>query len=432
MALIANDPSIVIRSVLSVLTVAVAVGTIAGSIAVGIVVGKLQTPFTASEVIVVRSPATIVLNRFILSNEVPLFYNVVETMNISAMDIKTALTTKFGPKFIAVQFQSFSATPNVTSNDARDSFRREKSLKDSRATSDVTTWKPATGRSLLGSDTTMAKVARVKSSDCTDFSIVVTPCRLSDTCVRVCDATTKYKLPCSNKDTDRIDCVRNVTASNNCFCNTSSWSVECSNLTITLTDCFDEVYKTFCQSLKQPIPCPTPMTPTTSMSTSPTMITTNLTKTSTTVYSVTSPATVPPTTPPCENSTNGTVRSSIIISQMFLFFKVKESESIPIEDILDALSNIKPSVALLTTCGQANVENSSFNRTLSRIEQPTQVNLNPDTLINEPSISTTLASNVTAAAIAAAQNFTTTTVVANFTTITPSTSLPVITPAPLG
>ena len=459
MAMIVNDPSLVIRSVLSVVTASVAVGAIVSVIAVGVFVSKIATPFSTSEVVVLRSPTTIVLNRFILPIEVPLFYDVLETMNVSVADIKTVLTARFGSKFVTVQFLSFSATPNVTSKNAKGALTRGDFRDNLEKESVVVMGTEATS---TGAND-MARAIK-ETNNCDDSLIYVTECSLNDKEIYVCKESNGDALPCAEKGNDRIKCVENVTASRNCSC-AEELIIHCKNITLTLPTCLTGASATFCESLHETtsststlsaalttsstvssisttnsaatvstisITTSTTMISQTSITSSATLASTTSTTTSTlvpstsastTAYSVSSSTPVSMTTAPCENPANGTGQTSIIISRMLLFFKVNEGETILVEDIIDALSSLNTPIALLTTCGQASTQNSSFNRTLSRVEQPVRVNVDPVTLTREPSISASLAADVQTEAETAAGNLTTTTL---------GTPSPIVTPQLIG
>ena len=90
-----------------VLTVTTLVSVVAASISVGVIVAQQINSFQ-NQKIVLQSPATIILNRFIEAYELPLFYDAVGTMTMFLESIKQVLRDRFGDKFLNIEVQSFS------------------------------------------------------------------------------------------------------------------------------------------------------------------------------------------------------------------------------------------------------------------------------------------------------------------------------------
>jgi len=92
----------------------------------------------------------------------------------------------------------------------------------------------------------------------------------------------------------------------------------------------------------------------------------------------------------CIVPNNITRRSSIIYSKTNIYFEVNEGENITSEETLDAFNNLKLIITLYTRCRGASSKQSTFNATLSQIEQTIEVNIDPEFLISQSSISTEL------------------------------------------
>jgi hypothetical protein len=91
---------------------------------------------------------------------------------------------------------------------------------------------------------------------------------------------------------------------------------------------------------------------------------------------------------------NVAVQSSIKNSTMFLYFVVKQTETISVEEIIAALKNMKPPITLFSICETP----SSFNSTLSVVEPPVKINIDLGVLAFQASISSLLQISVNEAA----------------------------------
>ncbi len=116
MAMVVNPSALLTHIIMPVISVATtAVGTVAADIIVAVIVSQHIADFLNSKV-VLQSPATIVLNKFLESNELLFFYDVLETMDVFLEDVERVLHTGFENQFVKVEFKNFSPTPIVTSN----------------------------------------------------------------------------------------------------------------------------------------------------------------------------------------------------------------------------------------------------------------------------------------------------------------------------
>ena len=137
-------------------------------------------------------------------------------------------------------------------------------------------------------------------------------------------------------------------------------SVKCVNETLTLGQCSDVSSSTICCNdsiVKILLNCFNEIEPTTVL---PPITTTTPVNNNSSEY---------------EPLKNTPVQSSIITSNMFLYFVIKRSTTVSVEEIIAALKNFKPSISLFAVCGTSSSHRSSFNSTLSKVEQLIQVKL---------------------------------------------------------
>ncbi len=157
------------------MSITTAVGIITAGIALGVVISKQIDDFQNSKV-VLQSPATIVLNRFIELNELPFFYDVVATMNIVLDDIKQVLQARFGEQFVHVELTNFSLTPNVTSaNQKKTTSKRALSFEFEYGKSVSTTYDNCT-ISVLISNCTNNVTSKMNNASCGSEVFEITNC----------------------------------------------------------------------------------------------------------------------------------------------------------------------------------------------------------------------------------------------------------------
>ncbi len=113
--MVVNSSALLTHIIMPIISVTTAVGTVAVDITVAVIVSQHIADFLNSKV-VLQSPAIIVLDRLLESNELPFFYDVLETMDVFLKDVERVLRTGFGNQFVKVEFKKFSPTPIVTSN----------------------------------------------------------------------------------------------------------------------------------------------------------------------------------------------------------------------------------------------------------------------------------------------------------------------------
>lgn len=118
--MVVNAPALMAHIIMPGISIATGIGIVTTAIVIGVIVSQQIASFQ-NTVVVLQSPATIILNRFIEPNELPLFYDVLETMDVFLEDVKQVLRTKFGEQFVNVELTEFSPTPSVTSNSAKKS-----------------------------------------------------------------------------------------------------------------------------------------------------------------------------------------------------------------------------------------------------------------------------------------------------------------------
>ncbi|CAF1652248.1 unnamed protein product [Rotaria magnacalcarata] len=66
----------------------------------------------------------------------------------------------------------------------------------------------------------------------------------------------------------------------------------------------------------------------------------------------------------CNATNNATTQLSILSSKVFFYFSVNKGESISVQDIFDALQDLKPPIAVFTRCHDSSTSASSFNANL--------------------------------------------------------------------
>ena len=79
MVTIINAPALLKHIIMPTISIETAIGMVTAGITLGVIVSQQVASFRDSE-IVLQSSATIVLNRFIEPNELPFFYDVLQTM----------------------------------------------------------------------------------------------------------------------------------------------------------------------------------------------------------------------------------------------------------------------------------------------------------------------------------------------------------------
>jgi len=365
--MIANAPLLVTRFIMPVISIATGVGMVTAGIALGVSVSK-QSDFTNTK-IVLQSPATVVLNRFIEPNELPYFYDVLETMDLVVANVKEVLNATFGEKFVTVELTNFSSTPTVTSSNKKSSTLIEKILQ----------------KIYMSDPPPAIKTSNISTTySTTDYTPHITP---FDNCtISVLTSTCNETYNQNNGS-----CVNETIEIPNCV-NATINIVECVNASTPVYNCSDQINDTITcvnATIKIPQNCSNRSGAATTASISPIATTTDL---------------ISNNESQCEPPENATVQSSIIVSKMFIYFAVKTGESISVEDIISALKNLEPTIVLYNVCKDPSYNTSSFNSTLSMVEPPTQVDIDLGTLESQPSIPSSLQDSVDAAALEAARN----------------------------
>ena len=371
------DPTLILRVLITTITVATGVGLVASGIAVGVIVGKgLASPLVSTQ-LVLQSKATIAVNRLIVSGELPLFSDPVDTMKAFLASLNGVLKDKFGSDLKAVQLLSFSATPIPSINTPKQS-----SAENSDSfhfldgdTSDNPTTTTTTTRSGMPSErattlslATCKKLSSIGKQCCRDIT-GENSCNSNMTTVEICD---------------RGNCINMTATLKNCSCSKNP-SDQCD-------DGDSSVLKCFALSSTDNGPNRTDTTTTTASSTE--------TGTST----------------KCSTSQNGVTQPSIVSANLTLFFSNDKSSTISIETIFDALKQFKPLITLKTSCSEPSTRSSSFNASLSKIQPPAPASINLATVLSQPSIPPALITLIRSEAVAAEQVFNSTLT----TTVAPS------------
>ncbi|CAF1139837.1 unnamed protein product [Adineta ricciae] len=349
------DPTLVLRFVLMAVTAATGVGVISAGITVGVIVAQ-QQGFLRESTVVFKSSAAIAINRYIEPSEVPLFYDAVETMLELADNVKEVLRDKYGDKFVNVEIETFSATPNVTLNDSQTSPPDTKSAASDVESSDINL-RTHNAAKIEGQPNCSHK--RFEIDNCTDFPGSILEC--------VNQTIPVYQ--CTNETMDTIKCDGNITLRIPHHCYSGS---------------------------NQTLPT-NPTFPTT------TRISSTSTQTTTTALSEESTTTTT-AEHKCEAPANATGQRSIVFSKMYLYFNAKQSDAPLVDDIVAALKNIKPPIVLYNVCRAPSPAAGSYNSTLSHVAKPEKTNIELSEVQSKPSVSDNLKDTVNAEADAAKEN----------------------------
>jgi len=368
-----NPAFLLSHHVMMALTVATALSVVAAGISVGVIVGR-ETIFQTN-LIVLQSPGSIILNRFIESYELPLYYDAIGTMNVFLASIKQVLTARFGAEFVNIELTYFSPTPTIASNDSQNSIIETKLVRR-----DIGANPPFFSQQQMPEGNTQTTTIGY------DGYTTDVPCN---------NCTIFVSLPnCTYNSSSNVPgCINGTVSVHNCTCPQNSL-LECINETVKVYNCTNRINDTInCGNAIITIPnhCssgPNGNTPT---------------KTSTVTISTTTTSTISNNSSNCEAPLDATGQTSIVSSKVLLYFAVKNVQSISVEDILATLKNVQPSIALYTACRQSSSQTSSFNSTLSNVQPPTAVNVDLTAIENQPSISTSLQQTVSAGAEAAQQ-----------------------------
>jgi len=92
----------------------------------------------------------------------------------------------------------------------------------------------------------------------------------------------------------------------------------------------------------------------------------------------------------CNYSANGTTKSSILRSKMYLYFSTSISQIVQVADIVAALKQLQPPLTVYTVYHNSSTNSSSYNSTLSKVEPPIQVDLDLEAIANQPAASSAL------------------------------------------
>jgi hypothetical protein len=374
MLMLINPSAAFMKIFISVMTVTTGVSIIVASITIGVIIAK--GPFSEIKV-VLQSPTTIALNRFIQPYELPLFDDAVTTMNIFLADVINVLRGKFGNNFVSGQMVSFSATPSVTSTQTKEFTLTKGSVNGDTpgSTDSITTTTTSTTSQTIDYTTTTFDsctdaLITMKNdtdeqniSDCVNMTVPFQNCTNTTDVHDMIECLNIMKLVFSCQVNSSLT-FSNVTVSVEDCSYITNHTIDCNNITIEFPDCFNQ--STSAQN--------------------------------TSAWSTTTPAILSSTsidnTTQCNISLNTNGQPSIILSTMVLFFAVTKGESISAEDIFNTLKNLQPSITLLTGCLQPSSQKSSFNASLSKVEPPVTSDLTLADLQNQPSISTSLQDQV--------------------------------------
>ncbi|CAF3340668.1 unnamed protein product [Rotaria sp. Silwood2] len=394
--IIIADPSLCMRITMIAISVATIVAVVTSVIVVGIIVSKPSGPFLETK-IVLKLPTQVVLNRFIEPYELPLFYNALETMNICTEDIKKVLKTKFGDKFVNLELIYFSPTPNITFSEKKKLIFKRKVLRqyDGNSNSGEPTATLQTAGKSTVYPTNSSITEDTTSSKCT---ILVITSYSTDTLEENTNGFAHTTARISNAP-QPVDMKSSVIG----FSSISEYTDDQNHLTTTPVRYTSDKISQF-------------------------------SSTTSTIFNI--------NTSRCNTSHNAIGHPSIKSSKMFLYFHVRNGETILVPEIIDALKDSKPPIVVFTRCGEPSTKTSSFNQTLSKIESPTQVDIDLEAIKTQPSIPSALQASVTkkaeeavAAAIAANElqlpintiTTTSTTLLSTTTTTTSTTPLSITT-----
>lgn len=456
MLVIADAPFIVMRFVMPALSVATAAGMVTAGITVGVIVSKNIDAFTNTK-IVLQSSGSIVTNRFIEPNELALFYNVLQTMDVFVADVKSVLTAKFGEKFVNVELTTFTPTPVVTSNNETQSASRKKRFTPNEPGGSPLGRKlstPSTGddgskpTGTYDSESTGGYGSESTGSTPYDnCTLIIKALYCGDTSDRIilnCNNQTVSITNCTSVGADVLKCIdmvvpnctwsgymneavicnsQEIKVLSNCSNrwdanitspapNTNSATSTTTNTRSTTTSTAPTSDSTASTNTTRPSTTNGSKFPTTTLASTTSNPTSTGTASASTTNSPTSTttasaSTVAATTTSFDSNTNqpvppanATVRRSIITSNMFIYFAVTpaESESILVSDIIDALNNLNPSIILMTVRQEPSPQPSSFNKTLSKVEPPTKVDKDLSALASQSGIPSSLQDSVNEAA----------------------------------
>ncbi|CAF2745464.1 unnamed protein product [Rotaria sp. Silwood2] len=345
MLAIINDPTLFMRIAMMTISVGTGVGIVVSGITVGVIVTQ-QLKYFQETTIVLQSPATIVLDRYIDANELPLFYNALDATDVFISDTKKVLNARFGDKFVNLMVSNFSATPKIQSSRRKKFISKRKVLKRSDNRTDKRDF------------TTTVQA-----------SITLTP---NDTTGNTTEGVTYGKCEVLFTTSNYTDCSGR-TASN--IQQASDHGTESPHV----------------------VPGSTEIDPSQQRS-NYTTTTTRYTSNGSIGYNSTIATISNNTTSQCIIPNDAIGRSSIISSKMLLYFQVKRGESILVQEIIDALKDLKPPIAVFTRCKEPSIQTSSFNQALSNVETPTKVDIDLAAVRNQESASVSLKESVSAAA----------------------------------
>ncbi|CAF1352205.1 unnamed protein product [Adineta ricciae] len=371
------DPTLVLRFVLMAVTAATGVGVISAGITVGVIVAQ-QQGFLRESTVVFKSSAAIAINRYIEPSEVPLFYDAVETMLELADNVKEVLRDKYGDKFVNVEIETFSATPNVTLNDSQTSPPDTKSAASDVESSDINLrthnaakieGQPSNLDCKIGVDIKHCTTELYIFLDCSHKRFEIDNCTDFPGSILECVNQTIPVYQCTNETMDTIKCDGNITLRIPHHCYSGS---------------------------NQTLPT-NPTFPTT------TRISSTSTQTTTTALSEESTTTTT-AEHKCEAPANATGQRSIVFSKMYLYFNAKQSDAPLVDDIVAALKNIKPPIVLYNVCRAPSPAAGSYNSTLSHVAKPEKTNIELSEVQSKPSVSDNLKDTVNAEADAAKEN----------------------------
>ncbi|CAF4628318.1 unnamed protein product [Rotaria sp. Silwood2] len=318
-------------------------------------------------------------------------------MNICTEDIKKVLKTKFGDKFVNLELIYFSPTPNITFSEKKKLIFKRKVLRqyDGNSNSGEPTATLQTAGKSTVYPTNSSITEDTTSSKCT---ILVITSYSTDTLEENTNGFAHTTARISNAP-QPVDMKSSVIG----FSSISEYTDDQNHLTTTPVRYTSDKISQF-------------------------------SSTTSTIFNI--------NTSRCNTSHNAIGHPSIKSSKMFLYFHVRNGETILVPEIIDALKDSKPPIVVFTRCGEPSTKTSSFNQTLSKIESPTQVDIDLEAIKTQPSIPSALQASVTkkaeeavAAAIAANElqlpintiTTTSTTLLSTTTTTTSTTPLSITT-----
>ena len=352
------DPTLILRVLLTTITVATGVGLVASGITVGVIVGKgLVSPLASTE-LVLQSDATIAVNRYLVSGELPLFSDPVDTIERFLASLDGVLKEKFGSQLKAIHLLSFSAVPFIPISG------QKRSLTDS-----------SESFHLLNGDTSDHSVrTRRNPSDMKCKPAMSSPtCKNSVSIVEYC---------CKGVSDNNLD-TRNMTTVEICD------QGNCRNMTATLSNCSCENDQSNGNDNGNARKCYAVQG------------SCNESNSTGTVTTAVPSSTVTTTSTTCSPIQNRTTQASIVSANLTLFFSNDKSRTISIEAILEALKQFKPLITLQASCAKTSTQPSTFNASLSKINPPAVTSINLATILAQPSIPPALILSIQTEAAAA-------------------------------